>query len=197
MIKIGITGGIGSGKSIVCEAFKILGYFVYNADKRAKILNDTNEIIIIGLKERFGKNIYNKENKLDRQALASYIFKNPDNLEYVNNLVHPVVIKDYKNWLLIHNKEKITFKEAAILFESETYKSLDYIISVIASEKTRIQRVCKRDNIPEKMVIDRMKNQISDEKRIKLSDFVINNNDDKLILPQIIEINNKLNTLVV
>lgn len=191
MYVVGLTGGIGSGKTIVSEVFKSIGIPVYNSDIEAKILMNTDSDIINKLKMIFGYNIYNSENQLDRKKLADLIFNNKDKLNTVNSIVHPPVKKHFQIWM---NKQNSLYviKETAILFESGTYKDVDKIITVSAPLSLRIKRLILRDNSNKKKILERIKNQLNDEYKIKNSDFVINNNNEELILPQILSIHNNL-----
>ena len=184
---IGLTGGIGSGKSIVAMVFKNLGIPVYNSDIEAKKLNNESKIIIDGLKERFGEEIY-INNLLAKRKLADLIFNNKENLEFVNSLIHPVVKEHFCNWL---NNQEAAFviKESAILFEAGINNDVDKIISVTAPKDVRIERIQKRDQLSLIEIEARMSNQIKDKERYERSDFIINNNE-QLILPQILEIYN-------
>ncbi|MFC2132250.1 dephospho-CoA kinase [Bacteroidota bacterium] len=141
MLQIGITGGIGSGKSIVCEVFKSLGVPVYHSDERAKFFINSDTQIICKIKNCFGNNIYWQDNKIDRHALAKIVFNNKESLELLNSIIHPIVNEDYQSWINKQNQAKYILKEAAIIFESDTYKNLNYIICVSAPEKLRIERV--------------------------------------------------------
>jgi len=187
MIKVGITGGIGSGKTIICKVIETMGYPVYYADEKAKFLINTNKNIISALKNKFGDDIYSSVNLLNKERLAQLIFNHPENLQFVNQLVHPEVINDFLSWSE-KQKSTIVFQEAALIIEAEVYKKLDYTISVIAPEEIRINRVIERDNTSREDVINRMKNQVTDEIRTEISDFIIYNDDKQLILPQILNI---------
>lgn len=190
MIKIGITGGIGAGKTTVSNIFEVLKIPVFYADKVAKNLINTHSKTIRKIKEKFGDVYIN--GKLNNKKLAAIIFNNPEKLKIINNIVHPAVDKEYNKWCKKNSDKIYTLLEAAILFESGSYKKLDKIITVYAPEKIRIERVCKRDNTDEKKVKERIKNQISDEEKIKLSDFVIHNYNDNMLIPQVLEIHKKL-----
>jgi dephospho-CoA kinase len=191
MLKIGITGGIGSGKSTVCRVFSALGIPVFEADKVAKSLMDTDESIRAKLLSLFGTAVYLPNRVVDRKHLAGIVFNDPSLLEQLNSIVHPVVRKTFFDWCKKQQSPYI-IQEAAILFESGFYKMMDKTIAVVTSENERIQRVMKRDGLTLELVKERIKNQWSDEERIKLADFVIGNNDDELIVPQIIEIDKKI-----
>jgi dephospho-CoA kinase len=191
MLKIGITGGIGSGKSTVCRVFSVMGIPVFEADKVARKLMDTDEEIHEKLVRLFGAAVYLPDHTVNRKYLAGIVFKDPSLLAKLNEIVHPVVRKTFFDWCE-RQKSPYIIHEAAILFESGFYKMMDKTITVVTSENERIHRVMKRDGITIELVKERIKNQWSDEERIKLADFVIENNDDQLIIPQIIEIDKKI-----
>ena len=191
MLKIGITGGIGSGKSTVCRVFSVMGIPVFEADKVARKLMDTDEEIHEKLVRLFGAAVYLPDQTVNRKYLAGIVFKDPSLLTKLNEIVHPVVRKTFFDWCEKQESPYI-IHEAAILFESGFYKMMDKTITVVTSEEERIRRVMKRDGITMELVKERIKNQWSDEERIKLADFVIGNNDDQLIIPQIIEIDKKI-----
>lgn len=191
MLKIGITGGIGSGKSTVCRVFAVLGIPVFEADRIAKNLMNTDQEIHEKLVNLFGAPVYLPDQTIDRKYLAGIVFNDPSLLAQLNAIVHPVVRKTFFDWCE-KQRSPYVIQEAAILFESGFYKMLDKTIVVVTDEAERIQRVMKRNDISLELVKERIKNQWSDEERIKLADFVIRNNDDELIIPQIIEIDKKL-----
>lgn len=191
MIKVGITGGIGSGKTTVCKVFRVLGIPVFEADTTAKQLMNTDAELrekLIGL---FGTAVYQPDQTIDRKYLAGIVFTNPSLLAQLNELVHPVVRKAFEEWCLIQHSPYV-LHEAAILFESGFYRMMDKTITVVTSENQRIERVVKRDRLTVELVKQRMKNQWSDDEKIKLADFVIGNNDRELIIPQIVEIDKKI-----
>jgi dephospho-CoA kinase len=192
-LTIGITGGIGSGKSTVCQIFKILGIPVFEADLVAKTLINSNIEIKKGLVALFGREIYGSDNRINRKMLADLIFNDDNLLEQVNRLVHPVVRNEFINWLKTQNSEYI-IHEAAILFESGFYKMMNYTILVSAPEEMRIDRVTKRENITPEMVRGRMAKQWSDEEKRKLTTLELVNDNKKLIIPQILEIDKNLKT---
>jgi dephospho-CoA kinase len=193
MIKVGITGGIGSGKSTVCKVFRTMGIPVFEADVIAKQLMNNDPTLRQQLIHLFGSSVYQSDQTIDRKYLAGIIFSNSSLLSKLNEAVHPAVRKSFDEWLLNQNSPYV-IHEAAILFESGFYKMMDKTITVVTNETERIDRVVKRDHITIEMVQQRMKNQWKDEQRIKLADFVIGNNDNELIIPQIIEIDKKLRT---
>ncbi len=191
MLKVGITGGIGSGKSTVCRVFSVLGIPVFESDKIARELMNTDTEIKQQLVDLFGTAVYLPDHTINRKYLAGIVFNNPSLLAQLNTIVHPVVRKTFFDWC---EKQQTPYiiHEAAILFESGFYKMMDKTITVITSEHERIQRVMKRDGITLEMVNERIKNQWNDQQRMELADFVIGNNDDELVIPQIIEIDKKL-----
>lgn len=188
-LKIGITGGIGSGKTFICTLFEALGIPVYNADEEAKKLMNTDARIKQKLIEQFGEATY-KDGFLDRAFLASMIFSDKKKLELVNSIVHPIVIQEAKDWA---NRQitRYSLKEAALLFESGSYKELDYTILVTAPMDVRIQRVIKRDAVTEQQVRERINKQLSDEEKLPLADFVIVNDGITPLLPQVWKLHQK------
>jgi len=190
-LKIGITGGIGSGKSTVCKMFKILGVQVFEADLVAKSLINSSLKIRSGLIELFGKDIYDENNTVNRKMLADHIFNDDGLLDKVNRLIHPEVRNEFVKWHELQDQEYV-IHEAAILFESGFYKMMDYTILVTAPEEMRIDRVTKRENISAELVKMRMNKQWPDkEKRILASIELVNDNKN-LLIPQILEIDKKL-----
>ena len=190
-ITIGITGGIGSGKSTICKVFRVLGIPVFEADYEAKRLMDNSEKIITGLIDLFGRDIYTQNGTLDRKKLAGIIFNDKIMLEKVNKLVHPVVRSEFKLWT---EQQSTTYviHEAAIMFETGLYKSMDYTILVSATKKERIRRVVKRDKIEEWQVLERMNKQWTDEQKRPLANLEFVTNDTKLLIPQIIKMDKQL-----
>lgn len=192
-LTIGITGGIGSGKSTVGQIFKILGIPLFEADLVAKTLINSNQEVRNGLIQLFGREIYGSDNRINRKMLANLIFNDDNLLEQVNQLVHPAVRNEFLNWMKLQNSDYI-IHEAAILFESGFYKMMDYTILVSAPEEMRIGRVSKRENITPEMVRERMAKQWSDEEKRKLTTLELVNDNKKLIIPQIVEIDKNLKT---
>ncbi len=187
LLKVGVTGGIGSGKSTVCRVFEALGVPVYYADSRARELSEQHPDIVTGYKSLLGKGAYTEEGKLNRPFVASQIFSDKGLLEKVNQLVHPVVQKDFLHWAQ-HFETQMVIEEAAILLESGGHHHLDFIILVTAPEQVRIQRVVSRDGGTPQMVKDRMDGQWTDMQRMPLADFIIHNNDHDLVIPQVLKI---------
>ena len=189
MLKIGITGGIGSGKTTVSKIFEVLGIPVYYADERAKVLMNTDEDIKHKIKELFGSKSYDATGNLNRKYLASIVFNSKDKLQQLNDIVHPEVKRDFERWLKQHEgKEDYVMKEAALLFETGGDKELDYTILVFAPEKLRIDRVIKRDNVDEESVLARMRNQLDEDKKFDLADLVILNDNEHLLIPQVLQL---------
>ena len=187
---IGLTGGIGSGKTMVAEYFKSLGIPVYIADKEARQLM-TSENIINALSNEFGKEIL-ENGILNREKLAQLVFNNPKKLQKLNSIVHPEVKKHFDNWVEKHKNYSFVVKEAAILFESGSYKYCDTIITVTAPLETRLQRVMKRDKTDRESVLKRIENQWTDEERIAKSNYVIHNLSVESTNKQVDEILKKL-----
>lgn len=186
MIKVGLTGGIGSGKTTVAKLFMELGIPVYIADIEAKRLMHTSNVIKRKLLLEFGPNAY-KNKKLNRPFLANIVFNDKQKLNAINKIVHPSVANSFKRWL---NKQAgpYVIQENAILFENNTSHNFDYIITVTAPLDTKIRRVMKRDKVLKEEVLARMKNQISDKEKIEKSNFVINNIDLKKTKAEITKI---------
>lgn len=187
---IGLTGGIGSGKTTIANYIKSIGIPVYNADAEAKKIMHCPEIMQI-LKEQFGREIFDN-NILNREKLSKIVFNNPEKLYQLNKIVHPAVKNHFDSWILEHNKFPIVFKEAAILFESGSYKYCDSVITVTSPLELRIQRVMQRDNTKRENVLSRINNQWTDEQRIGKSDHVIYNTTVKETYLQLDKILNLL-----
>jgi dephospho-CoA kinase len=191
MIKVGVTGGIGSGKSLICEVFSHLGIPVYTADDAAKMLMDHDPEIIKELSGVFGDDIY-IEGKLDRKKLADLIFKDSKLLAEVNRIVHPKVQQDFIVWCASFTGIPFVLQESAIIFESNAGKLFDYIILVTAPEETRMQRVLSRPGMTGEKILRIMKNQLPEEEKIVRSHFVIKNDETHLVLPFILSIYAKI-----
>lgn len=187
MVKIGVTGGIGSGKSIVCEVLRLHGIPVYDADFEAKRLNDTSPVIREKLIEAFGPELY-KNNFIDRKKLADLIFNNKENLLFTNSIIHSELAKHFKVWTEARANHPIVAIDAAVLFEAGFQKHVDKTVTVLSPLDTRIRRVAKRDNLTQEEIKSRIDSQMSDEEKIKLSDFVIHNDNNHSIIKQVSEI---------
>ena len=183
MKRIGITGGIGAGKSLVAEIIKAMGYPVYNSDERAKELTESNPKIKDGLIHLFGEEIYQNDT-LNKFALAQAIFSDESLREKVNALIHPIVREDFNHWALAQNNS-LVFNESAILFETGSFKNFDAIILVYAPKELRIKRIMKRDNCPENEVLKRMNSQFSDEEKYQLTEFRVLNDEQTPLLVQV------------
>lgn len=190
MIVVGLTGGIGSGKTTVANFFKKLGVPVYIADEEAKKLMNRSKIIRRKLINLFGDDAY-INNELNRPFLAQKIFNDKNLLEQMNAIVHPKVRKHFERWSLKQHAPYV-IKEAAIIFENSGYLSCDYVITVIADENQKIQRVLRRDKTTKEKIKAIMNNQWKDSEKIKLSDFVINNKTLEDTEKQVVEIHKKL-----
>lgn len=192
MLKLGITGGIGSGKSTVSQLLELLGIPVYYADIESKRLTATSLTIKEKLIDVFGSEIYSK-GELNKPLLASLIFNDKEKLKTVNGIIHPEVIKDFINWAEQHNTYPIIAHEAAILFESGLNIYMDKTVLVYTPLDIRIDRVMKRDNISKEKVLERINNQMSDDDKIKLSDYVIYNDNSHSLISQTVELLSSLN----
>jgi dephospho-CoA kinase len=190
MIKVGLTGGIGSGKSTVAKVFESLGIPVYYADDATKRLMNTNDTIKTAIISQFGEATY-KNGELDRKYLASIVFDDTEKLALLNSITHPVTIRDAELWMKKQNSPYI-IKEAALLFESGAAEHLDYIIGVSAPENLRIERVMKRDTVSKDEVLKRITRQMEEVEKMKRCDFIITNNEQQLVIPQVISLHEKL-----
>ena len=185
-IMIGLTGGIGSGKSVVAKVFATLGIPVFNADEEAKRIMQTSTEIKTKLIEQFGTDIYN-ESVLDKEKLASIVFNDPFQLQLLNAIVHPLTIQAAKDWAAKQTSPYV-IKEAALIFESGAADGLFKVIGVTAPLSLRTHRVMQRDGITKDQVDARMRNQISDTIKMRLCDYVIENNNQQMVIPQVLEI---------
>lgn len=185
-VMIGLTGGIGSGKSVVAKVFATLGIPVFNADDEAKRIMQTSTEIKTKLIEQFGTDIYNAHG-LDKEKLASIVFNDSFQLQLLNAIVHPVTIQAAKDWAAKQTSPYV-IKEAALIFESGAADGLLKVIGVTAPLSIRIHRVMQRDGITKEQVDARMRNQISDTIKMRLCDYVIENNNQQMVIPQVLEI---------
>ena len=190
MLSVGLTGGIGSGKTTIAAVFDALGIPVYNADAAAKRLMNEDEVLKAQLLDMFGEGLY-KKNQLDRAYLANIVFGNKEKLKALNNLVHPLTIADAAKWFQ-KQTSPYAIKEAALIFESDSWKDLDAVIGVSAPETVRIQRVMKRDNIDAQQVAARMAQQMDEAQKMSKCDYIITNDDVSLVMPQILKIDQLL-----
>jgi dephospho-CoA kinase len=192
-LRIGITGGIGSGKSTVAGIFEVLGIPVYYADAEAKRIMNEDELLKEQIIAQFGKDSY-AEGKLNNKFLANIVFNNREKLELLNSLVHPATIRDGERWMQ-QQTTAYAIKEAALIFESSTQAHLDYVIGVSAPEPLRIHRAMQRDNISREAVLARMEKQIQEVIKMRLCDFIITNDEQQLLIPQVIALHQKLSSL--
>jgi dephospho-CoA kinase len=186
-LKIGITGGIGSGKTYVAQIFMKMGVPIYFADDRAKWLMNNNVTIIKKVHQLFGPNAYNNDS-LNRAYIANKIFKNKILLEKLNSIVHPAISIDFNLWL-DSQKTPYVIKEAALLIESGSYIDLDAILTIDAPLEVRIKRAAYRDKQSKKEIEKRITNQLANSTKVKVADFVINNDGYTPLLPQVIQLN--------
>lgn len=191
MIKVGLTGGIGSGKSVVARIFTILGVPVFNSDIQASVIILTNAEVKEQLITSFGKNVY-KNNQLNKPLLRELIFSNDENRKLVNEIVHPQVRKSFKLFCEQHTNNPYIIQEAAILFESGAYKLQDKNITVFADMALRIKRIVERDGLTKQQVEQIISKQLTEEEKIKLSDSVITNNGTELVTDQVMTIHRAL-----
>jgi dephospho-CoA kinase len=186
-LRIGVTGGIGSGKSLVCRVIETLGYPVFYSDLVARTITDTDTQVKEQVKELFGSSIYT-DGILDRKKVAELVFADGELLAKLNSIIHPAVARSFEQWCMQNSSSKLVFKEAAILFETGIYRELHKTILVTAPEELRIKRVVERDGVSESEVRARMARQMPEGEKIKLADFIIDNSSNQLILPQILSI---------
>jgi dephospho-CoA kinase len=193
-LHIGLTGGIGSGKTTVAKIFEVLGIPIYYADDAARALMNSDETLKRSIKKHFGEESYVND-ELNRHYLASQVFTDSYKLDLLNSLVHPVTIRDAENWM--HKQTtSYTIKEAALFFEAGSAENLDYIIGVYAPQAVRIKRVMDRDGSSREDVLKRMNRQIPEEIKMKLCDFVITNDEQSLVIPQVMELHEKFLAIV-
>jgi dephospho-CoA kinase len=186
MLKVGLTGGIGSGKSTVAKVFETLGIPVYYADEAAKKLMNTDPGLKASLLKHFGEDTY-RDHELNRKYLASVVFSNKEKLDLLNSLVHPATIRDAAAWMKKQTAPYI-IKEAALLFESGAADHLDLVIGVYAPRHVRVKRVMERDGLSEEEVVKRMNRQLDEEMKLKRCHYVITNNEEELLIPQVLKL---------
>lgn len=190
MLKVGITGGIGAGKSVVCRVFQTLGIPVFDADSTAKKLMEEDKELVSSIKELFGADIYTPTS-LDRQRLASIVFTQPQLLKQLNELVHPATIAYGEEWIGRQTSRYI-IKEAAIFFESGSYKEMDVMVGVSAPVEVRIKRALQRPNMTYDKVVERIANQMDDTEKMKKCNHVIINDGHTALIPQVVKLHNLL-----
>lgn len=189
MFKIGLTGGIGSGKSAVANIFKVFGIPVFDADSEAKLIMEKDEQLVLSILKIFGKESYTGKT-LNRKYIANIVFNDPEKLKQLNALVHPAAIQAAADWMS-QQTAPYALKEAALLFESNSARYLDYVIGVFAPQNLRIKRVMERDNVSREQALARMNQQMDEEKKMKLCDFVVVNDEQQLVIPQVLELHEK------
>ena len=193
MLKIGLTGGIGSGKSTVAAIFEKLGIPVYYADLEARRLMNEDAGLRSSILSLFGKEAYTGS-VLNRPYISSVVFNDKEKLASLNALVHPVTIRNSELWVSAQTSRYVV-REAALIFESGVNKHLDYVIGVSAPEELRISRVMARDGVPEEAVRSRMSHQLGEEEKMKRCDFVVANDDTRLLLPQVLALHEKFSAM--
>lgn len=191
MLRVGITGGIGSGKSMVCRVISAMGYPVYVADQWARQLTNSHPHIVSAVTELFGSDIY-QDGELNRKRVGQMVFANKQLLDKLNSIIHPVVGQHFEEWVHKNSAHKLVFKEAAVLFESGAHRQVNKVVAVWAPNTLRIERVCRRDGIAKEEVENRMANQMPQDELLKRSDFIIKNNEVQLLTPQVVELINNL-----
>ena len=190
MLRVGLTGGIGSGKTTVAKIFELLNVPVYYADDASKRLYHTDKDLIASIKKNFGEDVYTGD-QLNRSKLAAIVFNDPEKLDLLNELVHPPTIRDAEEWMKKQTAPYV-IKEAALLFESGSASGLDFIIGVKAPSHFRIKRVMERDGLTREEILNRANRQIDEDIKMRLCDFVIVNNDQELVIPQVLELHDQL-----
>jgi dephospho-CoA kinase len=188
MLKIGITGNIGSGKTTVSKIFEILGIPVFYADDEAKKVMVKDAILIDAIKKMFGDESYFNDGTLNRKYIAGIVFNNKAELAKLNATVHPATFRAFDNWLPKHANAPYILKEAALLFESDSYKLCDKTVLVTAPLDIRVKRVMLRDGLSEEEILKREDKQFTEEKKSALSDFVIKNDNGELVIPQVLKL---------
>ncbi len=186
MLRVGLTGGIGSGKTTVAKIFELLNVPVYYADAASKSLYETDKDLMRSIKENFGEEIYIND-KLNREQLAKIVFNDRGKLQLLNELVHPPTIRHAEEWMMQQTAPYI-IKEAALIFESGSAAGLDYVIGVKAPLHLRIKRSMDRDGTSREEVLRRMQQQIDDEIKMRLCDFIISNDEQQLVIPQVMQL---------
>jgi len=189
-LKLGVTGGIGSGKTTVCKVFGVLGIPVFSADDEAKRIQDNDRDLQNRINSLAGKDLF-PAGKLDRPELAKLIFSNKELLEKVSSLVHPVVFRSFREWVKKQDSP-YSIMEAAILFESGAFRLMDRIVTVVTPLEERIERLVSGNKLTRDQILERIKNQIDDESRLKRSDFIIFNSENDMIIPSIIGIHEEM-----
>lgn len=193
-LKVGITGGMGAGKTFIAGIFSLLGIPIYNADREAKKLMNESPIIRTQIIEAFGENAYKTDGKLNRPFLRKAVFGDEKGKALMEGIVHPAIASHYDDW---HSRQlhcPYTLKEAAILFENGSYEHLDAVICVVAEENIRIERILSRDRLTLDQIKRRLSNQWTDEQKTPLADYIIENNPNNSLLEQVLHVHHSLKT---
>lgn len=190
MLRVGLTGGIGSGKSTVARIFEVLGIPVYDADEAARRILNTDTVLKELIRKRFGAAAYTSDG-LNRKYIASVVFADPEKLDFLNSLVHPATLKDAEEWL---GKQSASYaiKEAALIFESGAAQQLDVVIGVSAPLSLRLNRTMKRDQSTKEEVMARMNRQLDESIKLKLCDHIVYNDEQQALLPQVLQLHEVL-----
>jgi dephospho-CoA kinase len=187
-LKIGITGGIGSGKSVVCHIFSLLGVPVFNSDLEGRSILENDSRVIASVKTIFGADAYSADGEPDRKKIAALAFSDAEKLKKLNAVIHPAVNERFSVWLIQHAAASYVIKEAAILVESGSYKELDYLVLVSAPEELKQTRAAKRDNLSPEQVAKRSRNQMNETELAEYVQFVIRNDEKELLIPQVMKL---------
>lgn len=196
MLRIGITGGIGSGKSMICRIFGILGIPVYDADQAARVITESDPVLIAEIKKNFGEAAYDAGGKLNRKYIAGIVFNDRERLALLNSLVHPATIRDAENWMK-KQTSPYAIKEAALMFESESFHHVDKVIGVSAPRPLRILRAMQRDGLSREEVTARMDQQMNEEIKMRLCDYIVYNDEQRPVIPQVMTLHEELVRLAV
>ena len=194
MLKVGLTGSIGSGKSLVAKIFSSLGIKVYEADTEAKkfLLDD---MVKQKIASSISNDVFDTDGVIINKKLAEIVFNNPETLAILNGIIHPMVRTDFHEWLQTNQEELLILYEAAILYESGFYTDFDKVITVSAPEALRLKRVIERDSVTAEQVLQRMNNQLPNEKKVELADYVILNDEKRMLIPQVLNLHEHLKTI--
>ena len=196
MLKVGITGGIGVGKTVVARMFQLLGVPVYDSDARAKWVMRHDNVLKAELIDAYGPRAFTEQGELDRTYIASVVFNNPERLQQLNSLVHPHVRNDFTNWIRQHSDKPYIMKEAALMYESEAWKQVDKMIAVYAPMEVRIKRLLLRDrHRTEADIKSIISKQLSEEEKMARADYIVTNDDQQMVIPQVLALHEQLLTI--
>ena len=187
-LRIGITGGMGAGKSTICKIFGQLGISIYDADSRAKWMMSNDKELKKAITDNFGWDAFTRKDELNREYIAKVVFNNEEQLAVLNGIVHPAVKRDYEEWTQEHKEEPYSLKEAALLFESGSYKNLHKVIVVNSPIETRIERITKRDHVKREDILKRIQSQTTDRERMSRADWLIHNDGVRSLIEQTMDI---------